>query len=530
MTPIISRIRARRAKDRERLARRNAPVEVPLSQRWWVRAGIALLSWIVALACVDAGAAPITAWQPDDWLLVSTHAVLLLVGLCATSLLLAITEPRVVQNTLHLGLLAAIGILSSVVSRATLWLAALWVPDNPLLGPFLLPYALGPTLATLLLGNRAGVAAGLWTTLAALLMLPPEQASLAGICGVVATLVAATMVCRARTRSRVVKVGLMCGVAQSIGVFAAAAADWAAADAVAAVHEAGACIASGFASAWLSIFALPLLEAAFRVTSDITLLELTDLGHPLLQRLALEASGTYHHSLIVANLASAAADAAGANSLLARVAAYYHDIGKLTKPGFFVENQDRSGNPHDKLPPSMSTLIITSHVKEGISLAMRYKLPQEIQCVIREHHGTSVLAWFHHKAKTQLEFELGQARGGSGGRAQALSDSAFRYPGPRPSSCESVIVALADGVEAAARSLEKFTPASIEDLVDGIVLRKIQDGQFDEAPLTFWELAQIRRSLVVSLTSMYHGRIPYPRDEDRTGEPADAAKDQPSGT
>jgi membrane-associated HD superfamily phosphohydrolase len=177
----------------------------------------------------------------------------------------------------------------------------------------------------------------------------------------------------------------------------------------------------------------------------------------------------------------------------------------------------------------MSTLIITSHVKEGLTLAVRHKLPYEIQCIIREHHGTSVLSWFHHKAKTQLELELERPwAAGAAGRPQALSDAAFRYPGPRPTSCESIIVALADGVEAAARTLEKFSPASLEDLVDEIVLRKIQDGQFDDAPLTFSDLSRIRRSLVGSLSSMHHGRIPYPRDEDRPVEPAEAADDEPA--
>jgi putative nucleotidyltransferase with HDIG domain len=502
---------------------------VPLLQRWWVRAGIGLLLWGVALACVDTDLLVSRPWSPENWLLLSTHAVLLLAGLCATGLLLAIAAPHVAEETSRLALLGAIGILSALLSRGTLWLASLWATESPLLAPFLLPYALGPILATLLLGNRAGVAAGMWTTLAALLMLPPEQASLAGACGLVSTFVVASTVYRARTRSRVVRMALAAGVAQTIGVFAAAATDWASADAMAAVHQASACLFSGFVSAWVALFVLPLLESTFRVTSDITLLELTDLGHPVLQRLALEAPGTYHHSLIVANLASAAADACGANSLLTRVAAYFHDIGKLTKPAFFVENQDCSGNPHDKLPPSMSTLIITSHVKEGLTLAVRHKLPYEIQCIIREHHGTSVLSWFHHKAKTQLELELERPwAAGAAGRPQALSDAAFRYPGPRPTSCESIIVALADGVEAAARTLEKFSPASLEDLVDEIVLRKIQDGQFDDAPLTFSDLSRIRRSLVGSLSSMHHGRIPYPRDEDRPDEPAEAADDEPA--
>ncbi len=221
----------------------------------------------------------------------------------------------------------------------------------------------------------------------------------------------------------------------------------------------------------------------------------------------MEAPGTYHHSLILANLAQAAADDIGANSLLARVCAYFHDVGKLTKPDFFAENLNQRGNPHDDLPPSMSTLVITSHVKEGLSLAMMHKLPTPVKAVIQEHHGTSLVSCFHHKAKSQKESEV------AGGNDR-IDEGDFRYAGPRPSFKESAIICLADSVEAASRSIEKTTPGHIEQLVTAIVNSKLTDGQLDDCELSLQELTRVKRSFVFTLTNMLHGRVPYPKDDD----------------
>jgi hypothetical protein len=269
---------------------------------------------------------------------------------------------------------------------------------------------------------------------------------------------------------------------------------------------------------------IPMMEPVFGITTDVSLLELSDMGHPLLQRLAMEAPGTYHHSLIVANLAQAAATEIGANPLLARVSSYFHDIGKLTKPEFFAENIRIRENPHDDLPPSMSTLIITSHVKEGVSLAMLHKLPETVIRVIREHHGTGLISYFHHKAKKQLEFEL--EKGEETGGQTPINDSDFRYQGPKPSTPESVIVCLADAVEAASRTMQKVTPASIEGLVDDIITYRFEDNQLSDADLRLSDLTKIKRSFVFSLTNMLHGRVPYPTDEDRDKQPAEPAEDQ----
>jgi putative nucleotidyltransferase with HDIG domain len=238
-------------------------------------------------------------------------------------------------------------------------------------------------------------------------------------------------------------------------------------------------------------------------------MELSDLGHPLLQRLAFEAPGTYHHSLMVANLAQAAADEIGANPILARVGAYFHDIGKLTKPSFFTENIQGAENPHDSLAPSMSALLVMAHVKEGLSLAMLHKLPKAVMDIIQQHHGTGLVAYFHHKAGRQAEASAQQRPGRTG--AVAVDQSPYRYPGPRPVSREASIIMLADAVEAASRSLEKPTPTHIGELVDRLVVNRFESSQLDESTMTLVELARVKQAFVLCLASMLHSRIAYPR-------------------
>jgi len=264
----------------------------------------------------------------------------------------------------------------------------------------------------------------------------------------------------------------------------------------------------------ITLLLLPFFQFVFGITTNLTLLDLSDLGHPLLQRLAIEAPGTYHHSLIVASLAQTAADVLGVNSLLTRVASYFHDVGKLIKPLFFTENVGTGSNPHDELTPSMSTLVITNHVKEGISLALLHKLPAPIINVIREHHGTSLLSYFYHKAKEQMGLTM-DAQGNGKTEEPKIDEQAFRYGGPKPSTRESAIICLADSVEAASRSLERPSPGAIENLVNDIVNSRFEDGQLDECSLTLEELARIKESFISTMTSMLHGRVPYPKNESR---------------
>jgi putative nucleotidyltransferase with HDIG domain len=241
---------------------------------------------------------------------------------------------------------------------------------------------------------------------------------------------------------------------------------------------------------------LPLVEQVFRLTSDVTLLELSDLNRPLLRRLQLEAPGTYHHSMVVGSLAESAAEAIGANSLLARVQAYYHDIGKLSKPEYYAENEPASSRSrHEKLTPSMSALVVKSHISEGLEMAKKERLPRAVRNAIPEHHGTMVMAFFFHKA---LETDPTARR------------EDYSYPGPRPRSKETAILMLADGVEGASRALAEPTPSRIRGLVQRIIEERVRDGQLDDANITIQELARIRESFIPVLTAIFHVRAPYP--------------------
>lgn len=259
---------------------------------------------------------------------------------------------------------------------------------------------------------------------------------------------------------------------------------------------------------------LPLFEYLFKLTTDISLLELLDLNQPLMRELLVEAPGTYHHSIIVGNLAEAAAEAVEVNPLLARVSAYYHDIGKIKMPEYFIENQIASVSKHDNLAPRMSSLILLSHVKEGVELAKKYKLPQVIIDIIQQHHGTSVQTFFYQKAKEQHD------------KITPLSEEDFRYPGPKPQSRVAALVLMADAVEAASRVLTDTSPARVSLLVDRIINHCIIDGQLDNCELTLKDIREIRSHFVYLLTSMYHKRINYPgfdiENESTDNKPAKA--------
>lgn len=254
---------------------------------------------------------------------------------------------------------------------------------------------------------------------------------------------------------------------------------------------------NAFVSALIAMGALPLFESWTNITTDQKLLELSDLDHPLLQRLRREAPGTFAHSINVANLAEAAAQAVGANPLLARVGLYYHDIGKIPKPQYFIENQPTGRNPHDKLKPAMSAAIVRNHVIEGLRLADEHNLPGAIRDVIAEHHGTQLISFFYDRAREAANGE-------------ALDPADFQYPGPKPQSQETAIAMLADSVESAARVLPDPDPGRIRDLIRRITEGKIERHQLDDAPLTLRELQKIENEFARILGGMYHQRIDYP--------------------
>jgi hypothetical protein len=261
-------------------------------------------------------------------------------------------------------------------------------------------------------------------------------------------------------------------------------------------------------AAGLAIFVIPLAEHGFRKCSDITLLELSDLNRPLMRRLMVGAPGTYHHSLMVGTLAETAARVCGGNPLLARVVGYYHDIGKVAKPDYFIENIAAGRkNPHDKLSPPMSRLILESHVREGVSLAIKERLPHIVVEGIRQHHGVSMMVFFWHKARRQ--------------NPEARPED-FRYPGPRPQYREAALVMLADQIDAASRALEDPTPSRIKGVVLKVLETRLSEGDLDDCDLTLSDLARIRDAFVPILAAFFHARTAYqaPEDDARNRPPS----------
>ncbi len=296
----------------------------------------------------------------------------------------------------------------------------------------------------------------------------------------------------ARKRSVIMRTGFIIGLIQVITLFVIEGFY------VKDINRFIALFLNGVVSSIIVIGILPVFEYLFKIVTNISLLELADFNHPLLQRLTLEAPGTYHHSLVVGNLSDAACQAVGANALLARIGAYYHDIGKLSKPGYFSENQSMQLNKHDDLSPTMSKLVIMNHVKEGVDLAKKYKLNDRLVEFIQAHHGNSLVFYFYRRALENPE------------KSQEVDEDGFRYPGPKPKTKEVAIVLLADSVEAATRTLKEPSPANIEEIVHKVINNKFIDGQMDECELTLKELEKIAVVFVRILSGIYHNRVTYP--------------------
>ncbi len=441
-------------------------------------------------------------------------AALLAIGLLLAVSLAHVLQPDLFRRPARAGLFAALSLTALVVLRLLLHLSAsnAWPP--PALRDFLLPLAVAPLLAAVLAGPAFALVVGAWTSPAAAVLCGNSFDVL--LMGLLVTAAAALAGREVRRRSRLFQAGLWIGLTKLVYVLGLALYQQHPLSLVA--LQALAALGSSIAASLIVLLLVPLFETLFGLTSDIRLLELSDPGHPLMRRLAVEAPGTYHHSLMVANLAQAAAEAIGANGLLVRVCACFHDVGKLVKPDYFTENAHWRTNPHDTLTPSMSTLVITAHVKEGIGLARAHKLPRPILEAIRQHHGTGLVSYFYHRACEQQREEAGSA---------PVRPADFRYGGPLPASREMAVLALADAVEAASRSLEKPTPTRVQHLIEEVIRRKMEDGQLADAALTFSELTRIRQSFVFSLTNMLHGRVAYPSYETGHREPTARAAGEP---
>ena len=426
-----------------------------------------------------------------------SRGILLMTGLAMSLVLMILLQPEITRKPGRMILWAVLTLLSLLMAKGVLYLAGnINLIPGHMIRP-LLALALAPLLATILHGPRFALAVGVSSSL--VVALEHDIDMMIFYTGLALTLTAAICVRSIHKRSNLFRAGLWIGGIKALVIVAVSISEQV--PMLILSQQALAAFGTGLLSSILVLLLIPPFEYLFKVTTDIRLLELSDMGHPLLARLAMEAPGTYHHSLMVAHLSQTAAREIGANDLLVRVCAYYHDIGKLTKPEFFIENIHDRKNPHDDLSPSMSRLIVISHVKEGVSLAHRYKLPHIIIDGIEQHHGTSVIQYFYHRARTRNE--------------ENVTAEDYRYPGPRPKTREMGILLIADTIEAASRTIDKNKPGQIEGLVNEIIREKINDGQLDFCGLTLAEITQIRRSFIFSLNNMLHGRIAYPKDSEK---------------
>ncbi len=390
------------------------------------------------------------------------------------------------------------------------------------------PLAFAPLMLAVLLGRYHGLFATVFVSLwSAMLNSGIDRVLLVMslICGFVAVFV--TM--RVRRWTQLLRAGVLIGLATWILAVMFGMVGPVSWEMLGGMHwpaigwQSAVAVGSGVVTALLATLVLPIFQTVFRITTDISWLELSDLNHPLLKRLTIEAPGTYHHSLVVANLSEAAAEAIGANATMCRVCSYFHDVGKLVKPEYFTENMRRDRNPHDELAPTMSALIIIAHVKEGIDLALKHGLNQEVIDLIQQHHGTSLVFFFYKRALQQQE----DAR--AGGKIMNMREEdlpevreeSFRYSGPRPQTKEAAIVSLADSIESASRSLEKVTPQKIDQLIGDIIQSRLIDGQLKECDLTMRELEEVAESFKHTLQSMMHSRVAYPSGRTERPERSD---------
>lgn len=361
---------------------------------------------------------------------------------------------------------------------------------------YAIPFAFGAVLITLLVDTNVSILASM--ILATLTGLMYGDIYM-GVYVIMGSLAGMYSVRQYKDRAAILKAGLTIGLVNAVGILAIECLRHSSVAGALSFFSITMAFAGGMQASALSSVLLPALESLFKVTTDIRLLELSNLNAPVLRRLSVEAPGTYHHSLMVGTLGEAAAEAIGANPLLVRVGAYYHDLGKLLKPEYFVENQIFGVNKHEDLSPSMSSLIIAAHVKDGLELAKEIGLAERIRDMIPQHHGTRIMTYFYQKAKDSVE-----------AKNQQVLETDFRYPGPKPQSKEAAIMMMADSVEAASRTLSHPTQAQIQGMVDRLVDAIIADNQFEECDITLREVRLVKESFCKILRGIYHRRIDYP--------------------
>jgi cyclic-di-AMP phosphodiesterase PgpH len=460
-------------------------------------------------AALEGGAARL-----DDGLELFGRVLLVLAMVLASILYVRLEDPETLRSNVRLGLLALVVIFNLGLVRAVhaaggaepfvrdlKWTSTL---------PYLAPTALAPLIVAILIDAGSAIFMALLISIFTGVIYGNRLDLL--VLTFLASMVAIFGCRDARRRGRVVRAAGAGGL--TVAAFAAliGIAQQTPVDTL--VAQMGAGLFTGLLTGVAVVGLLPVLESLFRRTTDITLLELTDYNHPLLRRMQLEAPGTYHHSLVVAQLSENACNAIGANPLLARTCALFHDIGKSENPAFFTENQRDGANPHSEKSPEESATIIRQHVTDGVEMAKRHNLPKAVIDVIRQHHGTTLVRYFYDKAVglSQSPFP--------GVEAPRVPEGPYRYEGPKPQFKESAVVSLADGVEAVTRSVRTITMERLSAIIERMVADRVADGQLDEAPLTFEDLAKIKNSFTFTLLNMLHSRVAYTA----AGDPPSEAK------
>jgi hypothetical protein len=452
--------------------------------------------------------------RPMIAMVISRLGLLTAIGLLATGVWLFIfqTTPRIPRNPMRGLAVTALMLLCQAMAVIFEGMA-----PNLTFGAVAFPTLLVAFVLAIVYDRSFAIALG--SAHAALVVLTLKLPVEVGMVTVTGVLAAATQLQEVRSRSKIVRVSITAGVGMAL---AAAAVHLVAYPAYTPEHwqrlggQLLGVVAAGLGVGVIVQAALPFIESAFHVTTAMTLKELNDASHPLLQRLAQEAPGTYQHSLRIADMAEHAADVIGADGLLARVGAMYHDVGKINKPQYFIENQGGGPNKHSKLNPAMSLLIIVGHVKDGAEMAREYNLPRVVVHFIESHHGTTLVEYFYHAACKQKE----------AADAQAPSEFEYRYPGPKPQTKEAAIMLLCDGIEGMARTLDEPTPLRLQQMVHNMAVKRLMDGQFDDCSLTLAELSKVEKAITKTLTAIYHTRIKYPQqrpDSPEGTDPSDSA-------
>ncbi|MCL6605733.1 MAG: HDIG domain-containing protein [Paenibacillus sp.] len=404
------------------------------------------------------------------------------------------------SQLLMLVLVFAITIVSMRVA------AYLQTDARPYIG-FLAPVAIGSMLVAMLLDITLAYFCSILFAILASIILNVQQNTIFdftfGFFVLIVSYVAIFATHRAGQRSTLLKGGIMVSLFGTLTVFMLSLLNGGVWKEIDTLYALGFSFAGGLITAVLVIGIMPFFETTFGILSALKLVELSNPNHPLLRKLLTETPGTYHHSVMVGNLSEAAAEAIGADGLLCRVGSYYHDIGKTKRPFYFIENQNAMENPHDSIEPKLSKSIIVAHARDGVEMLKEYKLPKPIRDIAEQHHGTTFLHYFYHKALRLADDK---------GCEPDFTEDDFRYPGPKAQSKESAVVGIADSVEAAVRSLRKPTVSQIETMIEKIIKSRLDDHQFDECDLTIKELDTISRTLKETVMGIFHSRIEYPED------------------